>query len=316
MTSVAHGDAPEEIVPGVWAMGMSFGQSATLTNCYLLRGSAGITIVDPGFFSRDNCERLESGISHLGFHLSDEVRVYATHLHIDHIGMAPWLEHRTSIVLALHRADAHDVLTSEYLARFSEPAEEIAGRFGVPQTDFERVGDLRNLAAEQGPKQVATFDDVGSCDVDGRPVRILHTPGHTRGHSCMVMEHDGVVLTGDHILEGMRPGVGLGLVAESDPVSDYLQSLRDMAPFDDFTALPGHGNPFGPLGPRRERLSQLLQERLEQVRGVAHDEMTTWQVAQHVSWSRDFETMEGVRLRSALTQTELMIRHLRLSSTG
>lgn len=314
MTTVAHDDSPREIVSGVWVMGMSFAQSTTLTNCYLLRGTRGVTIVDPGFFLIDNSIRLTAGLAELGFQLGDVTGVYATHLHIDHIGMAPWLEQHASAALALHPADADDVLTSEYRARFSEPAEEIAGRYGVPPSEYERLGDLRNLAVEQGPEKVASFDDIGQRDVDGRPVRIVHTPGHTRGHSCMVIEHEGVVLTGDHILEGMRPGVGLGLVAQSDPVSDYLQSLQDMAPFDDFTALPGHGEPFGPLGPRRARLAQLLEERIEQVRALDWDTMSPWDVAHQLSWSRAVDSMGGVRLRSALNQTQLLIRHLRLTT--
>ena len=303
--------SPQAIVPGVWSLGMTFGESSSLTNCYIIRGQTGLSIVDPGFFSADNCDRLEAGLSELGFSWAHVDGIYATHLHIDHIGMTPWLSERTGIRVALHSADAKDVVTSEYRARFSEPAGQLSVMFGVPDAEFERVGNLRNLAVEQGPEGVRTFDEAGPFDLDGVPVDLIPTPGHTRGHACMVIHQEGLVLTGDHILEGMRPGVGLGLVRESNPVADYLVSLETMSQFDDYTALPGHGEVFGPLGPRRARLAELLQERIAQVRDVAGEGMSVWEVAKRLSWSRDFESMTGVRLRSALTQTDLLVRYIR-----
>lgn len=68
-------------------------------------------------------------------------------------------------------------------------------------------------------------------------IRVLHTPGHARGHLCFWLEQDRSVLAGDLV-------AGLGTIVIDPPegnMTEYLDSLerlRDMSPG---TLLPAHG---------------------------------------------------------------------------
>jgi len=78
-------------------------------------------------------------------------------------------------------------------------------------------------------------------------LRVLHTPGHAANHLCLVLEEDGLLFSGDHVLNGSTTVV--------DPpdghMNDYLDSLdkllnacaQDRLEF----ILPAHGYVLGNL---------------------------------------------------------------------
>lgn len=70
-------------------------------------------------------------------------------------------------------------------------------------------------------------------------VRVLHTPGHASDHCCFLLEGEGMVFTGDHVMEGstvvIRPPDG--------DMGTYLASLERLASLDPAprSLAPGHG---------------------------------------------------------------------------
>lgn len=76
-------------------------------------------------------------------------------------------------------------------------------------------------------------------------LRVLHTPGHAANHLCLVLEEDGLLFSGDHVLNGSTTVV--------DPpdghMSDYLDSLDKLlaacAQDDIEFILPAHGYVLG-----------------------------------------------------------------------
>ncbi len=56
-------------------------------------------------------------------------------------------------------------------------------------------------------------------------LRALHTPGHTANHLCLVLEEDGLLLSGDHILNGSTTIVSL----PDGDMGDYLRSLDKLS---------------------------------------------------------------------------------------
>jgi hydroxyacylglutathione hydrolase len=78
--------------------------------------------------------------------------------------------------------------------------------------DFHYVPRPDALAFREGD----VFDLGG-----GVTVRVIHTPGHTRGHSCLFIEPDGVVYLGDIELSSFGPYYG---DAWSD-LEDFERSL-------------------------------------------------------------------------------------------
>jgi recombination protein RecT len=84
--------------------------------------------------------------------------------------------------------------------------------------------------------------------VDGEithTLRVVHTPGHAANHLCLVLEEDGLLFSGDHVLNGSTTVI--------DPpdghMGDYLASLdKLMAWGHEFQVefiLPAHGHVLG-----------------------------------------------------------------------
>jgi glyoxylase-like metal-dependent hydrolase (beta-lactamase superfamily II) len=78
-------------------------------------------------------------------------------------------------------------------------------------------------------------------DLDGWPLRVVVTPGHSSDSVCFVNEIDSVLLTGDTVL-----GRGTTLVAYPDgSLREYLDSLdglrRVVEEYSLEVLLPGHG---------------------------------------------------------------------------
>jgi glyoxylase-like metal-dependent hydrolase (beta-lactamase superfamily II) len=91
-------------------------------------------------------------------------------------------------------------------------------------------------------------------------LRVLHTPGHAANHLCLVLEEDGLLFSGDHVLNGSTTVI--------DPpdgnMNDYLNSLDLLAAacdeFDIAFILPAHGYV---LGFARTAITQLKAHRLK-----------------------------------------------------
>ena len=97
-------------------------------------------------------------------------------------------------------------------------------------------------------------------------LRAIHTPGHMANHVCFVLEEDGLLFSGDHILNGSTTVI--------DPpdgnMGDYLNSLDLLAAACDSGGiqfiLPAHGHV---LGFARQAITQLKAHRLRREARIA-----------------------------------------------
>ncbi len=69
-------------------------------------------------------------------------------------------------------------------------------------------------------------------------IEAVHTPGHARNHLCFLLREEGLLFSGDHIMQGST----VVITPPDGDMGDYLDSLakvRDLGP----TAIaPGHGH--------------------------------------------------------------------------
>ena len=162
-------------------------------------------------------------LDHHGLRL---VALLSTHGHVDHIGGIPSVVHAHDyeIPVRIHDHDRHMLL---------DPVGT-SGGFGQ---FLEREGlDLRP------PELVHGLDDGEQVRGAGMTFTALHTPGHTQGSLCFLLEVSGeapVLFSGDHLFAGSIGRTDL-------PGGSFDQLLESMAekilPLDDgIPVLPGHG---------------------------------------------------------------------------
>lgn len=68
-------------------------------------------------------------------------------------------------------------------------------------------------------------------------MRLVHTPGHVSNHLCFLLEEEGLLFTGDHILEGTTPVI----LPPHGSMRHYLQSLEALKSLPLQALAPAHG---------------------------------------------------------------------------
>ena len=65
----------------------------------------------------------------------------------------------------------------------------------------------------------------------------LHTPGHVGNHYCFFLEEEGMLFTGDHIMQGST----VVIVPPSGNMKAYIESLKLLLDYPLKSLAPGHG---------------------------------------------------------------------------
>jgi glyoxylase-like metal-dependent hydrolase (beta-lactamase superfamily II) len=224
-----------EVAPGIHRLGNA------LVNFYVIEDGGRLALVDaglPGFLSQ-----LEAFLGERGRTLANVEAVLLTHAHADHVGVAE-AARQAGATVYVHEADAE-------MARTAKPQE----RDGSMLPYLRHRATWRLLAvglragAARTPKipEVTTFAEGAELDVPGRP-RIVHTPGHSRGHVVFHLPDRGALLAGDAIvtynpLTGRRgPQIMPGAFNVSS--AQATASLELLEPLDAGVVLVGHGDPW------------------------------------------------------------------------
>ncbi len=164
--------------------------------------------------------------------------VLNTHWHEDHIAMN-WIGEK---VMA-HHLDAEAI----------ESYEEFKRRYGIG----ERVRLFVNF--EFG-SVYRTFEDGEQLEFDSIPVEVIHTPGHSAGHCCFVVNEKTLFL-GDIDLTSFGPWYGCLDCDVRDFVLSIKRLISEVEKRDIDVAIPSHGNPvFG-----RENIVAKLKSYMDKI---------------------------------------------------
>jgi glyoxylase-like metal-dependent hydrolase (beta-lactamase superfamily II) len=182
------------------------GIAAQMRNfAYLIgdRQTGDCVVVDPAYAAGDLVDALEAD----GLHLSG---VLVTHHHPDHVGGSMMGFELKGLAELLERVSVPVHVNSQ-------EAQFVSRITGIPMSDL--------TSHEHGDKV-----SVGAIDIE-----LLHTPGHTPGSQCFLL--DGRLVAGDTLfLEGCGrtdfPG------GDSDEIFRSLQKIAQLP--GDPTVFPGH----------------------------------------------------------------------------
>jgi|TARA_R100000005_G_scaffold14778_2_gene5993 glyoxylase-like metal-dependent hydrolase (beta-lactamase superfamily II) len=92
-------------------------------------------------------------------------------------------------------------------------------------------------------------------------LRALHTPGHVNNHYCFLLEDDGMLFAGDHIMNGST----VVIVPPGGDMKAYIASLRLLLDYPLRSIAPGHGDL---IHTPREEVAGLVEHRLARERKV------------------------------------------------
>ena len=180
------------------------------TNCYIVQdeNSKETMVVDPGGEVNKIIELLDV----LGAKLK---YIYLTHCHGDHIAGVKELKDRKGGKILIHRDDAVGLNNTEINLR-------------------EYIGLTPEFLEAD-----ARLDDEDSIHIGKIEFKVIHTPGHTAGGSCLYSEKEGLLFSGDTLFKGTWGRTDL-------PTSDFSKIMQSISNKllvlpDDTIVYPGHG---------------------------------------------------------------------------
>lgn len=222
-----------EVAAGVHAVEHAY------TNCYLIEGDDGVTLVDAGFPST---WRLVSRALGLIGRTVDDVRgLVITHGHFDHVGFARRLQQRHGVQVWAHPGDL-------YLTRHPYRYRPQEFRLIHPLTHPRGLPVLGAMVAAGALRVPGVTADhtlhEGPLPLPGRP-EIIHTPGHTDGECVVWLPDRAALLTGDALvtLDPYNGRRGPRIIAPS-ATHDSAQARASLSALAELPAthvLPGHG---------------------------------------------------------------------------
>ena len=205
------------------------------TNTYLVGDPAtGFIAIDPGPADAEHLDKLWRAAG------GDIRMIVCTHSHPDHSPGAAPLQ---ALCVQAGRA------APPILGLPSAPTARAASAF-TPDRALQN-NELLALSG-QAPEGKITHT-----------LQVIHTPGHAANHLCLLLQEDGLLFSGDHILNGSTTVI--------DPpdgnMADYLDSLDRLdalcAEHSVEFILPAHGHVLGgPINGARSAIAKLKAHRL------------------------------------------------------
>ena len=302
-----------EVLPGVWRLPLPLRDSPLgHVNTYLVRSDTGYLLVDCGWDTVDTLKALEGHLRALDIRFADVRHLVVTHIHPDHYGLAGRLREITTAELSFHRLERL-YIESRY-ANADELLEEMREWLrlnGTPQAELDQLsrGSTGMLSRVQIAYPDKTLDGGEEITCGRFAFKVIWTPGHSAGHICLYDARHKVLLSGDHVLPRITPSVGLHVQAASNPLADFLDSLKLIGRLEAELVLPGHGDPFNGLPERTAALIAHHQRRLDEIVGLlppgSEQALTAFQLAQRMRWSsrREWDDLGGFERRMAVTET-------------
>ena len=137
--------------------------------------------------------------------------------------------------------DACDGKLAWVLVTHTHPDHSPAAAVLAEKTGAILIGNV--LAKNDGhqddsfvPDESFQHNQCVSCDEF--TIRAIHTPGHVDNHICFLVEDDGLLLTGDHIMQGST----VVIIPPHGDMKDYIESLQLLLDYPVKALGPAHGH--------------------------------------------------------------------------
>lgn len=316
---------------GVWSLKVPIPDNPLgHTLVHVLDTGRGPVLVDTGWDDPASWTELSDGLAELGLAPVDVHGVLVTHHHPDHHGLSGRVREASGAWIAMHAADIAVVRRTrearpgawlDYLAgklaAVGAPEEHLAPLLAARESGRART--LPGLRAALPDREIAPGELL---DLAGRRLRAIWTPGHTPGHVCLHLEEDhpanlpgrGRLFSGDHLLPGISPHIGLYEDPDdstvTDPLGDYLDSLERVGRLGAAEVLPAHQHPFTDATARVRELLAHHEERLTGLLSLLAAPLTPWRLAERMEWNRPWDEIPYGSRTIAVSEAEAHLRRL------
>ena len=176
-------------------------------------------IIDCGALFPQEEERIDAFVSDNNLKVN---YILNTHLHLDHCFGNAWAAERYGILPMAHKED------ETLLARMGEQAR----MFGLPfEVRTEKLGGY--------------LKDGDVLMLGKHEIKVIHTPGHSRGGLCFYISSAGWLISGDSLFEGSIGRTDLDGGSYATLIKSITEGLMTLP--NETVVYPGHG-PYTTIG--------------------------------------------------------------------
>jgi len=269
-----------EIAVGVHWIRMPMPFALSHINLWAIEDGEGWAIVDTGLQTDDTVAAWRQLLAATGPLAGRKPRrVFVTHMHPDHVGMAGWLTRRYGCKLWMTRLEYLNcrMLVADTGREAPEDGIRFYRQAGWDEEAIEayrtRFGGFGKMIY-QLPDSYRRMQDGESVRIGNHPWRVIVGTGHSPEHACLYCEELKLLISGDQVLPRISSNVSVfPTEPEADPLGDWLASvasIRNQVP-DDVLVLPSHNEPFRGLHARLRQLASGHEKALERLRHILQE---------------------------------------------
>ena len=178
-----------------------------ITNVYIIqdRVSKETMVVDPGAGVDKIVEMLDILDANVKY-------IYLTHCHGDHIGGVSELQRRKGGKILIHRFDAEGLTNPE-----------------ISLTDY--------LGIDASFEPDSRLNEGDLLHLGNLEFKVIHTPGHTKGGTCLYCKQEGFLISGDTLFRGTWGRTDLPTGSRDDIMESITKKLMVLP--DETIVYPG-----------------------------------------------------------------------------
>ncbi len=299
-----------EVAPGVHRIPLPLpGDHLKAVNIYAISDGDRVVLIDGGWALSESEELLDAGLKAIGYSLKDVREFLVTHLHRDHFTQA----------IAIRRSYGTKVSVGAGEQACLEAIRTIEVHPDVARLRQAGALELSRMLAEwRGEHHLTDWEDPDRWLADGidipletRTLRVIATPGHTRGHVVFHDPENDALFAGDHVLPHITPSIGVELNRPPSPLRDYLASLELIRALPDARLLPAHGPVTTSV---HDRIDELLAHHEERLTATAETidrgANTAYEAARALTWTRRKRTFDELDMFNQILAIHETMAHL------
>ncbi len=262
-----------EVAQGVYWVRLPMPLALDHINVWLIEDGDGFALVDTGMRTEQTVDIWNALLGAPPFN-KRLTRVFVTHMHPDHVGMAGWLTRRFKVRLWMSRLEylTCRVMLSDMSREAPPDALEYFREAGWPDVAMEKY---RARFGAFG-KMIYALPDSFHRLSHGQELRIGSSRwqvvigrGHSPEHACLYNAQQKLLISGDQVLPRISSNVSVHpLEPAANPMRDWMESLdwiEQNIP-DDVLVMPAHDDCFLGLHARVRHLRESQMRSFERLR--------------------------------------------------
>jgi len=257
------------------------------TCCYLAESEDGWSVIEAGVHTPPAREQWAASLKEIGISLGQIKKIYITHIHPDHAGIAGWLQQKSDAEILVPRGDLapwakYNLSEADHLEQLRRDmlphgiSDEVVQQLVKDITQINHLFEPYPEVIPMDPGETFRFGDDS--------YQVLAIPGHSDGHVMFLGEQHKRLFSGDSFLASHVSQISDWPYSWlEDPLSVNLEMLRQIVEMNPELVLPAHGPGFRGATERLTAVEAQHRRRMNKVLDKLQGEMTLIEVCQAIN---------------------------------